>query len=91
MAIERLQRRRNPYSSLEWITNDFLQLQRLAYDPVGTGTWKEACSVFPTTAQGELLAVLDMTDPKHPKLRAPELDAKSKAISINREVGFSII
>ena len=72
MAVERVQRRRNPYSSLAWIANDTLQLQRLAHEAVGAGTWQGTHTDCPTTAQAESLAVLDVSHPKHPKLRVAE-------------------
>lgn len=68
MAVERVQRRRNPYSSLEWVANDTLQLQRLAHEAVNAGTWRGTHTDYPTTVQEELLAVLDVSYPKHPKL-----------------------
>ncbi|KAF7505123.1 hypothetical protein GJ744_001263 [Endocarpon pusillum] len=69
IAVERVQRRRNPYSSVEWIANETLQLQRLAHEAVGAGTWQGTHTDWPTTAQTESLAVLDMSHPKHPKLK----------------------
>jgi hypothetical protein len=68
MAVERVQRRRNPYSSLEWVANDTLQLQRLAHEAVNAGAWRGTHTDFPTIDQEELLAVLDVSCPKHPKL-----------------------
>ena len=72
VVVERVQRRRNPYSSLEWIANDTLQLQRLAHEAVGAGTWRGTHTDCPTTAQAELLAVLDVSQPKHPRLKVAE-------------------
>ena len=72
VAVERVQRRRNPYSSLEWIANDTLQLQRLAHEAVGAGTWRGTLTDCPTTAQTEFLAELDVSRPKHPKLKVAE-------------------
>lgn len=76
MAVELFQRRwrKRPFASLEWITNDTLQLQRLAHEAVGSGTWQGACGECPTTVPGELLAVLDITHPDHPILKAQEKD-----------------
>lgn len=54
---------------LEWAMNDTLQLQRLAHEELGCGTW--VGNDFPITAFGERLAVLDISDPSHPKLVNP--------------------
>jgi hypothetical protein len=71
-AVERMQRHKKPFASLEWITNDTLQLQRLAHEAVGAGTWDGACNDYPRTRKGELLACLDISNPKHPVLRVAE-------------------
>ncbi|KAI0508646.1 hypothetical protein F5B22DRAFT_638534 [Xylaria bambusicola] len=57
-----------PYTHLEWTTNATLQLQRLAYDEVGSGTWSQCIQQIPHTKANELLACLDITDPTHPVL-----------------------
>jgi hypothetical protein len=74
IIVQWIQRRQNSYSSLEWIANDTLQLQRLAHEAVGAGTWQDTDGDFPTTAQCELLAELDVTNPTHPKLHCPRHD-----------------
>ncbi|KAL9618487.1 MAG: hypothetical protein Q9160_006806 [Pyrenula sp. 1 TL-2023] len=70
-VIELLQRyrHRKAYSILEWLANDALQLQWLAHEATGSGNWHPSSSAYPTTTLGDLLAVLDVTDPKHVKLR----------------------
>jgi hypothetical protein len=68
------------YKRLEWATNDTLQLQRLAHEELGCGTW--VGEDFPLTPAGERLAVLDISDPSHPKLVNPALiDMKSQESS----------
>jgi hypothetical protein len=62
------------YQQLEWRTNDALQLQRLAYEEIGAGTWHNAAEIVPLTQQGEYLPPLDITDPEHPKLCVPSSD-----------------
>ncbi|KAF2870603.1 hypothetical protein BDV95DRAFT_495673 [Massariosphaeria phaeospora] len=79
--VAHIQRRRNPYRRLEWIVNDTLQLQRLAHEAVGAGTWTGACDDYPTTVRGEVLAELDWTDPEHPRLKA----------SARREYGMAVL
>ncbi|KAH7363722.1 hypothetical protein BKA66DRAFT_514601 [Pyrenochaeta sp. MPI-SDFR-AT-0127] len=70
-ATSHFQRHQNPFPSLEWISNDTLQLQRLAHEAVGAGDWEGACNDYPRTRKGDLLAVLDITNKKHPILKAP--------------------
>lgn len=71
--IELIEKRlRKPrYSRLEWSVNDFLQLQRLAHEEIGFGTW-DGCagdSTVPVTDKDETLAVLDMSDLQHLRLK----------------------
>ncbi|KAL9106008.1 MAG: hypothetical protein Q9227_008916 [Pyrenula ochraceoflavens] len=66
---------------LEWFTNSVLQMQRLAHEELGLGTWKGCggTSSVPVTRKGELLAVLDISDLEHPILKiAEEKDVESK-------------
>ncbi|KAI9779283.1 MAG: hypothetical protein M1816_003623 [Peltula sp. TS41687] len=79
--VEWIQRRKNLgiYQRLEWVTNDTLQLQRLAHEELGFGTWSRTAEDHPVTAPGEQLATLDISDPNHPKLAS--LAAKSEASS----------
>ncbi|OJD29408.1 cytochrome p450 protein [Diplodia corticola] len=56
---------------LEWYSNETLQLQRLAHEGVGVGTWSHAVNDIPLTGSGELLATLDLTDKEHPTLQRP--------------------
>jgi hypothetical protein len=62
-----------PYQQLEWRTNDAMQLQRLAHEELGFGTWTDVANVVPVTRNGELLSSLDISDPKHPKLQVSPL------------------
>lgn len=68
-----LQKRRklDSYSRLEWCTNETIQLQRLANEEIGLGVWDRTDETIPVTEKEDLLAVLDLTDPKHPRLKAP--------------------
>lgn len=60
---------RGEYRRLQWILDDTLQLQRLAYEEAGMGTWSGTTSAVPTTLPGELLGGFDDTvDPNHPRL-----------------------
>lgn len=69
-----LQRRRKfrAYANVEWCVNETLQLQRLAHEGVGCGTWSKAADGIPTTRAHEELAFLDISDPDRPKLKPPQ-------------------
>lgn len=60
------------YRRLELLTNSTLQLQRLANESLGVGHWTNATHGIPITKKGEHLAMLDVSDVKHPKLQAPD-------------------
>ncbi|KAL9621489.1 MAG: hypothetical protein Q9160_004019 [Pyrenula sp. 1 TL-2023] len=71
--------RANLYKSLEWVTNETLQLQRLAHEELGAGTWVGTDEDLPTTEKDEPLAILDVSDDKHPRLvYRPESQSKEK-------------
>ncbi|KAK8173924.1 hypothetical protein IWX90DRAFT_157565 [Phyllosticta citrichinensis] len=71
--VSYVQRRRNldVYARLEWCANGTLQLQRLAHEALGAGTWSDAAEAVPVTAKGDRLAMLDVSDTLHPRLQAP--------------------
>ncbi|KAI3331612.1 hypothetical protein HD806DRAFT_518599 [Xylariaceae sp. AK1471] len=61
-----------PYAYLEWISHSSLQLQRLAHEELGLGTWTRFTEEVPiTTDLDNTLASLNITDPKHPVLKRP--------------------
>ena len=65
-------RKTTKYSRLEWSANDHFQLQRMVHEELGMGTWTGCAGVrdIPvTTEKGQVLAVLDCTDPEHPILK----------------------
>ncbi|KAB2570276.1 hypothetical protein BFW01_g7609 [Lasiodiplodia theobromae] len=64
-------RRLDTYSRLEWSINETLQLQRLAHEELGVGVWHNGAEAIPFTENGERLATVDLTDPDHPRLKAP--------------------
>ncbi|KAI0401872.1 hypothetical protein F4802DRAFT_393586 [Xylaria palmicola] len=59
------------YAHLEWTTNATLQLQRLAHEEMGFGTWSKGTQIVPATHDGELLGCLDLENPNHPVLKSP--------------------
>ncbi|KAF4536316.1 Cytochrome p450 protein [Lasiodiplodia theobromae] len=67
------------YARLEWCANDTLHLQRLAHEELGLGTWKACDQEIPTTEKGDdLLGVLDLDEPEHPRLKAPVLGVAAR-------------
>ena len=59
------------YSQLEWVSNGTLQLQRLAQEEHGAGTWSNTTKYVPVCKNEDLLAGLDMRVPNHPRLKPP--------------------
>ena len=59
------------YEELEWCANETFQLQRMAYEALNSGTWSGATDAVPIAKPGEELAILDVTDPSHPRLVPP--------------------
>lgn len=53
---------------LAWKSNGLFQIQRLAHEEAGFGTWSRCAKKVPVTALGETLAMLDVSDPEHPVL-----------------------
>ncbi|OJD29668.1 cytochrome p450 protein [Diplodia corticola] len=64
-------RRFDNYSRLEWCANETLQLQRMAHEGLGVGTWHHGAEAIPYTDNGERLATLNLANPEHPRLEAP--------------------
>ncbi|KAI0157702.1 hypothetical protein GGR57DRAFT_510667 [Xylariaceae sp. FL1272] len=58
----------NAHATLEWTTNTTLQLQRLAHEARGFGTWSRATNRVPITQVNEMLGCLDLSNPHHPLL-----------------------
>ncbi|KAI1370586.1 hypothetical protein F4677DRAFT_465069 [Hypoxylon crocopeplum] len=57
------------YQHLEWATNATLQLQRLAHEEAGLGTWSQCTATIPITGgTDEILGCYDITDLEHPVL-----------------------
>lgn len=58
------------YARLEWKATTTLQLQRLAYEAVGSGTWSGTTNTVPVTECGEALDIFDISDKQHPLLHS---------------------
>jgi hypothetical protein len=66
---------RHSYSRLEWSSNGTLQLQRLAHEELGLGTWSGCTQDVPTTCDTQMLGVLDIADTSHPVFKSPYTEA----------------
>lgn len=62
------------YAHLEWVSNSTLQLQRLAHEELGIGTWSDCSKEIPITKPGEILGCLDMMNAQHPVLRRVDVE-----------------
>ncbi|KAI1389152.1 uncharacterized protein F4822DRAFT_270921 [Hypoxylon trugodes] len=69
------------YHRLEWLTNETLQLQRLANEDPGSEFWLRSDEDIPMTRQGVQLGGYDLRDPEHPRVFPPYL-----ASPVNEEV-----
>jgi hypothetical protein len=56
------------YGHAEWRTGSTLQLQRLAHESAGLGTWKRTDESIPVTEYGDSLGILDTSRPGHARL-----------------------
>jgi len=93
--IERLRQTNGPdperaYARLEWSANTVLQLQRMAHEQVGLGTWSNTAGVNPVTLSNEKLAILDITDEAHPQLRPPDDSNARPPLKTVSSMGSSI-
>ncbi|KAI0486830.1 hypothetical protein F4859DRAFT_527004 [Xylaria cf. heliscus] len=68
------------HENLEWVSNETLQLQRFAYEGSGQGDWSKCLDSIPVTAADQELGPLNLSDPKHPRLRHPRSPRSSKRI-----------
>lgn len=80
------------YQRLEWVTNETLQLQRMAHEGLGAGSWTGGAESVPTTSEEQALATLDISDQNHPRLifdsqseKPPHLSLQQDSPSTNSE------
>ena len=73
------------YAILEWKTNTALQLQRLAHEGIGSGTWSQAADMIPVTERGEILGILDISDRQHPRLISPSSHGNEEECSFGHD------
>lgn len=62
------------HGHVEWVTGSTLQLQRVAHENLGLGTWKRTDESTPVTKMGDELGVLDVSDRKHARLVRPDAE-----------------
>ncbi|KAH8785389.1 hypothetical protein F5883DRAFT_708240 [Diaporthe sp. PMI_573] len=77
-------RRYKQYAYLEWVTNETLQLQRLAHEEANEasgGAWSRCTNWVPTTAPGVPLSSLDISDLEHPRLQQTTQEKASSGLS----------
>ena len=79
------QSRRFTYARIEWQFGSTIQLQRLAHESVGSGTWSAAGSATPVTRSGEKLAAFDISDPQRPRL-VMDGELKSRQTVLDQEL-----
>ncbi|KZF21368.1 hypothetical protein L228DRAFT_262392 [Xylona heveae TC161] len=53
---------------LQWVLDEKLQLQRMAYEEAGMGTWSGGTDVVPVTQMGDVFGMPPGVDPAHPRL-----------------------
>lgn len=76
LRYPRLRSAKLMYSHAEWQAGSTLQLQRLAHENLGLGTWTRTDEAIPITEPGDTLGVLDVANSKHARMVVPteELD-----------------
>lgn len=70
-CIQKRWRFLDKYSRLEWCANETLQPQRLAHEELGLGTWHRGAEPVPLVNAGDRLAMLNLEDLEHPRLKPP--------------------
>lgn len=82
-----IQHRRNldTYARLEWTMNETLQLQRLAHEELGLGSWHRCDTDVPVTERLERLGVMDLSEKTHPRLKAPPVSLEEAVNQNDKE------
>ncbi|KAI0540025.1 hypothetical protein GGR58DRAFT_512040 [Xylaria digitata] len=75
------------HAHLEWTTNATLQLQRLAHEELGFGTWSEGTGEIPATEPDDLLGCLDISNIKHPSTTSVDHDQSTEGLSFEHVHG----
>lgn len=62
------------YAYAEWQVGSTLQIQRLAHESLGAGTWSNTTGTIPVTHMEDTLATLNIGNPDHPRLSRPTIE-----------------
>ena len=72
---------RKHYGRLTWVSDGYLQLQRLAYEGAGYGNWGRCADEVPRSRdlgrRAQMLGPLDIADINHPRLVVPTFASAS--------------
>ncbi|TRX96875.1 hypothetical protein FHL15_002181 [Xylaria flabelliformis] len=82
------------YENLEWISNETLQLQRLAYEESGQGDWSKCLDSIPITLADQELGPLNLSDPEHPMLhhsRSPRSSKENPGLSSLHDASTEVV
>ncbi|CZR55165.1 uncharacterized protein PAC_05051 [Phialocephala subalpina] len=63
-----LRYRKGLYQQVRWQLDSTLQLQRMAFEEVGLGTWRGGAEDVPTTEKGEVFVPAEEWDEWHPRI-----------------------
>lgn len=72
------------YRNAEWQANDFLQLQRMAYQHNNIGTWTGHKELVPRTSAGELFTLPESTNWNQPDVSKPPPRDRNMFQSLSR-------
>lgn len=62
------------YAYAEWQAGSTLQIQRLAHEGLGLGTWSNTTGTIPVTRREDNLGTLDISNIAHPRLSRPSVE-----------------
>lgn len=74
LVVQNIQRQtlKGRYRNAEWQANDFLQLQRMAYEHKDIGTWEGQNDMVPRTSPGEIFTIPESTKWNEDVPRSPK-------------------
>lgn len=87
LACLHRRRKYRQYAYLEWVTNETLQLHRVAHERPNevVRTWSRCTGWVPTTAPGVLLSSLDISNLKHPRLPSKDQDSIASSLDTSED------
>lgn len=72
----------------EWKAGSTLQLQRIAHQNLGLGTWKRTDEAVPVTAKGDTLGIFDVSNPNHARLVKPQVGIELDRVNTDADTGY---